>query len=144
MGDRMGGAEKSFEKKTKYLLLVLIINFFLLLLAIYVSLLRDILIDDELFLLPFVLFCFLGFLLVYWVRTGKVEGELKKNLNLTGYSAGLIFVSVVLHNLTSGIGMVLLNKDFEEPLFFLLATIVLPLLFVVGSLKSIQEFRRLH
>ncbi|OGM05492.1 hypothetical protein A2715_01365 [Candidatus Woesebacteria bacterium RIFCSPHIGHO2_01_FULL_39_32] len=140
----MGGAEKSFEKKTKYLLLVLIINFFLLLLAIYVSLLRDILIDDELFLLPFVLFCFLGFLLVYWVRTGKVEGELKKNLNLTGYSAGLIFVSVVLHNLTSGIGMVLLNKDFEEPLFFLLATIVLPLLFVVGSLKSIQEFRRLH
>ena len=78
----MGGAEKSFEKKTKYLLLVLIINFFLLLLAIYVSLLRDILIDDELFLLPFVLFCFLGFLLVYWVRTGKVEGELKKNLIL--------------------------------------------------------------
>jgi len=93
-------------------------------------------------LLPFVTFSALGFLLVFMVRKHNVEGKLKKSLDLAGYSAGFILVGVVLHNLASALGILLLKKEIEEPVFFILATVILPLLFIVGSTKTVLTTKK--
>jgi hypothetical protein len=99
------------------------------------------------FLVPFVSLSLLGFLLVYLTRKLKKSAQnlgtesleekkrLIKNLNLVGYSAGLIFVSIVLHNLVSAFGVLLAGREFEEPVFFLLAVIILPVTFLVGVVR---------
>jgi hypothetical protein len=69
-------------------------------------------------------------LLVLTVKT-KVGGMLKKFLLLTGASAAGLPVFVLLHGLVGG----LLNT--EEPVFFIVATIVCPIGFLVGAVGSI-------
>ena len=69
-------------------------------------------------------------LLVLTVKT-KVGGILKKFLLLTGASAVGLPVFVILHNVVSG----LFNT--EEPVFFILATIVCPIGFLVGAVGTI-------
>jgi hypothetical protein len=71
----------------------------------------------------------------------KIGGKLKKFLLLTGASAAGLPVFTVLHNLISGL------FDIEEPVFFILATLVCPLGFLVGAVGTIvltvksKEFR---
>lgn len=129
-------------KKVEYLFYLLIANFILVLSQIFIPSVRNIFAGSELSLLPFITFSFFGFLLVYLVRKNEVSGKLRKSLNLTGYSAGLIFVSMLLHNFISGTGTSLFNKDFEEPVFFILATLVLPTLFIIGAVKSVLIIRQ--
>ena len=143
LNKQMKKAKNSLDKKIEYLLYLLVFNFIFLLSQIFIPLVENIFMGNKLFLLPFATFSFWGFLLVYWLRKSKIQGELKKSLTLTGYSAGFIFITSVLHNILSGLGMILLNKEFEEPLFFILATIVLPVLFIIGVLKSILKLRKL-
>jgi len=69
-------------------------------------------------------------LIVLTVRT-KVAGIRKKFLLLTGASAVGLPVFAVLHNLVSG----LFNT--EEPVFFILATMVCPIAFLVGAVGTI-------
>ena len=82
-------------KRTIYLFYALVINFALILSSMFLPFVGNLFSGTILFLFPFVTFSALGFLLVFMVRRHKVEGKLKKNLNLTGYSAGFIFVGVV-------------------------------------------------
>ena len=89
-----------------------------------------------------------GFLLIgdlvwiYAIKKIKPQGSLKNFLKLTLVSLVGFFVSVLLHNLASALLSTLLNKDIDEPVFFLLAGIVFPLGFVVGVIGSIfQTFK---
>ena len=69
-------------------------------------------------------------LLVLTVKT-KVGGTLKKFLLLTGSSAVGLLVFGILHNVVSA----LFNT--EEPVFFIIATIVCPIGFLVGAVGTI-------
>lgn len=60
---------------------------------------------------------------------------------LTGMSAALIPISVVLHNLVYALCIVFFGEKFwkdgsDEPLFFILAIVVFPALFVIGAVGS--------
>ena len=125
--------EKSLPIKIRRLFYFLVFNFLLLILIMFTSLVENVFVGSELFLLPFVTFCVGGFLLVYWTKKFKLKGEVKKRMNIVGYSAGLIFVSVFLHNVLSAVGIYLTgDRSFEEPVFFIFATIALPVIFVFG------------
>jgi hypothetical protein len=78
-------------------------------------------------------FIFLGLSVTLIVLTvkKKVAGKLKKFLLLTGASAAGLPVFAVLHNVVGA----LLNL--EEPVFFILATMVCPLGFLVGAVGTI-------
>ena len=69
-------------------------------------------------------------LIVLTVKT-KVGGMLKKFLLLTGASVVGLPVFAILHNVVSG----LFNT--EEPIFFIIATIVCPIGFLVGAVGSV-------
>lgn len=69
-------------------------------------------------------------LLVLTVKT-KVGGMVKKFLLLTGSSTIGLPVFAILHNVVSG----LLNT--EEPVFFIIATIICPIGFLVGAAGTI-------
>jgi hypothetical protein len=69
-------------------------------------------------------------LIVLTVKT-KVGGKLNKFLLLTGASAAGLPVFVVLHNVVGA----LLNL--EEAVFFILATIVCPIAFLIGAIGTI-------
>ena len=60
---------------------------------------------------------------------------------LTGVGATGIPVCAILHNLVYGLFIEVFGKDFwgpggDEPVFFILATIVCPVLFLIGSVGS--------
>ena len=98
-----------------------------------------------LFLSPFAVFFLLGVALVVLTVKGKVEGTRKKFLLLTGASAAGIFVSIFLHNAIYGLFIYFFGAGFwdrivpggDEPVFFIMATIVCPIGFLVGAVGSI-------
>jgi uncharacterized membrane protein HdeD (DUF308 family) len=60
---------------------------------------------------------------------------------ITGISAALIPISVVLHNLVYVLCIELFGKEFlkdgsDEPFFLILAIVVCPVLFVIGAVSS--------
>ena len=73
----------------------------------------------------------LGVTLIVLTAKRKIGGILKKFLLLTGASAVGLPVFAVLHNVVSG----LFNT--EEPVFFILATMVCPIGFLVGVVSTI-------
>jgi hypothetical protein len=90
----------------------------------------------------FAVFAGLGVtLLVLTVRT-KVAGILKKFLLLTGASAVGFPVFAALHNLVYALLIIWFGEDFwgaggDEPVFFILAAIVCPIGFLVGTVGTI-------
>jgi hypothetical protein len=77
------------------------------------------------------IFSALGIVLLVITVRQKIKGSLKFFLLLSGSSAAGFIVFVVLHNVISGL------FDIEEAFFFILATIVCPLGFLVGVVGSI-------
>jgi hypothetical protein len=73
----------------------------------------------------------LGVTLLVLTVKQKVPGLLKKFLLLMGSSAAGLTVFVILHNLISGL------FNIEEAVFFILATIVCPIGFLVGAVGTI-------
>lgn len=89
-------------------------------------------------------FFLLGVALIVFTVKKKVGGMLKKFLILTGASAAGFFVFVFLHNAIYGLFILWFGADFwdrigigDEPVFFLMATIVCPIGFLVGVAGSI-------
>jgi hypothetical protein len=83
-------------------------------------------------------------LLVLTVRA-KMRGLLKKFFLLTGASAIGLPASAVLHNLVYALFIYFFGEGFwgaggDEPVFFILATIVCPLGFLTGAIGSIVLF----
>ena len=89
-------------------------------------------------------FALLGVALIFLTVKEKVGGMLKKFLILTGASAAGISVSVFLHNAIYGLLIHWFGADFwdrigpgDEPFFFIMAIIVCPAAFLVGTVGSI-------
>ena len=87
------------------------------------------------------IFALLGVALIVFTLREKVEGLLKKFLLLTGASSAGLLVSVLLHNAIYGLFIYFFGEDFwnggDEPVFFIMATIVCPIGFLVGAVGSI-------
>jgi hypothetical protein len=81
----------------------------------------------------------LGVALVVLTVKRKVPGLLQKFLLLAGSSAVGLLVFAVLHNLVTAllISVFDFGADFDEPVFFVLATTICPLCFLVGAVGSI-------
>jgi hypothetical protein len=84
----------------------------------------------------------LGAALIFFTVKEKVGGMLKKFLLLTGASAAGLPVFAVLHNLVYALLILWFGEDFwgangDEPVFFILATIVCPIGFLVGAVGTI-------
>lgn len=76
---------------------------------------------------------------VLLIKRKKPEGALKKYLILAGASLAGFLIFVVLHNIISGLLSQYLNREIEEPVFFILATIVCPAGLLVGVIGSIAQ-----
>jgi len=89
-------------------------------------------------------FLVLGIALIILTYKQKIKGGLKWLLLLTGFSSAGILPSVILHNIVYGLFIYLFGQDYwerigmgDEPFFFILALIILPLLFLVGAVGSV-------
>ncbi len=78
-----------------------------------------------------VVFAGLGVTLIILTVKRKVGGMLKKFLLLTGGSAVGFLIFILLHNIVSGL------FNIEEPVFFIIATIVCPIAFLIGAVGTI-------
>jgi hypothetical protein len=83
------------------------------------------------FLPAIAVFALLGVGLLFLTVKTKVGGIAKKILQLTGASAVGLPVFVLLHNVVSGL------FNIEEPVFFVMAVFVCPIVFLVGVVGSV-------
>lgn len=88
-------------------------------------------------------FSVLGIMLIVLTYKKKIKGRLKLFLLLTGISSAGILPSAVLHNVVYGLCIYWFGADFwertglgDEPFFFFLALIILPIVFLVSSAGS--------
>ena len=73
------------------------------------------------------------------VEPGLSEGSLKllkTFILVAGISLGVLIISIFLHNAIYALVMHLFDTEFEEPVFFIIATIVCPLGLAVGIIGS--------
>jgi len=128
----------------------LLIGFFLLILGqFFVPVVTDFFRGTLLFLSPFIIFSLLGVILVITTIKQKVKKPLRKFLILTGISAALVFVGILLHNLIYALFIQLFGSDFwtrtglgDEPFFFLLALIIAPVGFLIGTIGSLISIKK--
>lgn len=120
----------------------LIVFFGLSLLVIFSDYARDW--AGDMFLPIFVLFSILGVFLVFLVFKENIGRKKKKFLLLTGYSASLVFVSILLHNAFYALGLFFEDSSLlgflmqkMSVFFFFLSIIILPFLFLMGALGVI-------
>jgi hypothetical protein len=92
----------------------------------------------------------LGLFLLFLVAKRKIKGKQKTFLILTGASAGGLFFFSILHNLFYALGSLKINfpgwtslMEVFSLISFLLAVLISPFGFLVGSLMSIYFFIKL-
>lgn len=131
------------SKSTRFSFWALIVCFLLLLSIILVPVVRDLLSESGVFLLPFGIFFILGALLSVSAYREK-KSRTRSYLLLSGLSAVGIFVSIILHNALYGLLIVVFGSDVwdrigvgDEPVFFFLAILVFPVAFIVGVVGSV-------
>ena len=83
-----------------------------------------------------------GVLLIIFSKKAKIKKIAKSFFILTGASAAGMGLSFLLHNFFYGIFIKIFGENFwgnggDEPVFFILATIVFPLALIVGVIGSI-------
>jgi hypothetical protein len=79
----------------------------------------------------------LGGALILLTLEQDVGGSLRTFLILAGVAPAAMIVSAILHNAISGLLTSLLNREFEEAVFFLIALFGCPAVFLVGVVGSI-------
>jgi len=142
--DIIKSVKKSLLPTTFYSL----IGVFIVILGIFfVPVVTEFVQGPLLFLSPFIVFSLLGAFLIFLTAKSKVKGKHRKLLILTGASAAGFFVGVLLHNLLYALaivaGHIIVLKyvfEFLHVAFFLLATIVCPLGFLIGAIGSTVLF----
>lgn len=72
----------------------------------------------------------------------RPKGKLKKFILLILISITAFFAFAVLHNLVSGILSQIFKTEIEEPVFFILATIVCPTVLIIGTVGSIIQLAK--
>ncbi len=140
------------NKKLKFTLWSLIIVFVLIIIEMFtlgmdIGIIRTITIYS-MFILWF-LFFLLGIILVVLTYKSKVKGKLKIYLLLTGISSLMFPIGAVLHNVFYALGIMVENiiilrylMSILEVMFFLIAVLISPILFLVGAIGSIILFRK--
>jgi hypothetical protein len=82
----------------------------------------------------------LGIPLIVLVEKSQLVNPLRRSLLVTGFSASGIIVAAILHNLVYGLFTTLwpatFGGDWDEPVFFIIAIIVLPLTFIISAIWS--------
>ncbi|HEY77535.1 MAG TPA: hypothetical protein G4O09_00280 [Dehalococcoidia bacterium] len=118
--------------------------FVIVIIVFLIPVARELVLEAAFFLGAGIAFLLLGALLMYFTLKGEMRGLLKKFLLLTGASAVGIPVGVVLHNLVYGLFIHLFGEHSwdrigmsDEPVFFILAVVVCPIAFLVGTIGSI-------
>ena len=106
---------------------------------LFIPAFRDLLMGFLFIIISGTVFLLLGVAMIVLTVKEKVGGMLKKFFLLTGASSAGFFVSILLHNAIYGLVFVtMLNRpDLDEPFFFIMATLVCPLGFLVGAVGSI-------
>ncbi|MBU1164858.1 hypothetical protein KKA15_04855 [Patescibacteria group bacterium] len=122
--------------KTQIIFWLLVATFVYLLMQFFVPMIRNIM-QGKQFLIPIAIFFILGILLIIFTLREKITGKPKIYLLLTGISAVGFFSGVILHNIVSALLTMLSGREFEEPIFFLLAIIIAPITFLIGMIGSI-------
>lgn len=136
------------KEKSKLYISTLVI--FWIILAVFILLLANIFLGRY---LPFqsfiglpsyVLLSLLGITLIVLAAIAKLTRISKVFFILTGSGAAGIGISIILHNILFGLLIMLFGKGFwertgivDEPVFFILATIIFPLVLLVGIIGSI-------
>jgi hypothetical protein len=92
-------------------------------------------------------FLILGIVLIVFTIKARVKGKLKVFLILVGSSAGMVLVSVLLHNFFYALAIVSENIvwlswsfEFLHGMFFIIGLLVCPIVFIVGVVGSIVLF----
>ena len=123
---------------------VLVGIFFVILSEFFVPAIRESFKGSLLFLLPPIIFSFLGMMLVFLTIKGEIKGILKKFLVLTGASAAGFFISILLHNIFYALAVVTAQISTLNYLmrilhvgFFFVSLFVCPLGFLIGMVGSI-------
>jgi hypothetical protein len=96
------------------------------------------------------LFFALGLTLLILTARAKLDKLFKRFLLLTSSSAVGVFVSILLHGVVYGLFILIFGEDFwdrigipDEPAFFIMALIICPIAYLVGTVGSIVlMFRR--
>ena len=90
------------------------------------------------------LFFALGLTLLILTARAKLDKIFKGVLLLTSSSAVGVFVSILLHGVLYGLFILIFGEDFwdrmgipDEPVFFLMALIICPIAYLVGTVGSI-------
>ena len=119
----------------------LVVVFIVIVSVFVIPAFRDLLRGSLLFLSPIVVFFLLGAALIFFTVKEKVGGMPKKFLLLTGASAVGFLLFILLHNAIYGLFIHFFGADFwnggDEPFFFIMAVIVCPVGFLVGTVGSI-------
>ena len=99
--------------------------------------------------IPGIIFFLPGIVLTMLAARTGPKGLLKKFLLLTGAAPIGTLASVILHNVFYGVFIHFFGADFwdrigagDEPVFFILAIIVCPSVFLAGVIGSIIMFRK--
>ena len=126
-----------------------IVVFGLILLEFFIPPIRNLFKNSILFLLIFIVFSFLGLVLIFLTLKEKLEPKLKKFLLLTGISSASFFIAVLLHNVFYGLAMLVSSftllsyfLGLFHLFFFLIAIFISPTLFLIGAIKVIIILRR--
>jgi len=138
---------EKFKNPIVVVFLALIANFLLILGQFFVPAISEFFEGSLFFLLPFVVFCSLGGLLVFLTIKRKVRGNLRKFLLLTGFSAVGFLVFSILHNLFYALEIVAKKFfllaflfGFLHGAFFIIAVLACPLGFLAGLAGGIFTF----
>ena len=90
------------------------------------------------------LFFALGLTLLILTARAKLDKIFKRFLLLTSSSAVGVFVSILLHGVVYGLFILIFGEDFwdrigipDEPVFFIMALIICPIAYLVGTVGSI-------
>ena len=122
-----------------------LVGVFIIVIIVYViPIARELILGGAFLLGAGISFLIFGSALIYFTLKSDVKRLLKKFLLVTGASAVGIPVGVILHNVIYGLFIYFFGDNFwerigtsDEPVFFVLATIVCPLAFLVGTISSI-------
>jgi len=135
-------------KKSLIITFYTLILFFILILSeIFIEVVGELFKGSFFFLVPFIIFCLLGILLVFLVLKQGIQGKLRKYLLLTGASATSFFIFVFLHNVFYGLEVISSNIILLKNLmgilhiiFFIIALLICPLIFLISTIGSIIIF----
>ena len=132
------------EAKLSWAIFWVLVGTFVVIASVFlIPAVREVVMGFVFIVISGVVFLLLGVALIFLIAKEKVRALLRKFLILTGASAVGFFVSILLHNAIYGLFIHWFGTDFwdrigltDEPFFFLIAIVVCPVAFLVGTVDS--------